>query len=85
MTGSLSIGERLRRNRHFPRVCTSCRAPMACQEEECWRCGEAWAQEPQAPQATRAALRLIAASPTPPPQPQSTAERLARLRTEAHA
>jgi hypothetical protein len=27
------------RERHFPRVCRACRAPMARQEDICWRCG----------------------------------------------
>jgi hypothetical protein len=33
------------RERHFPRVCRSCRAPMARQEDTCWRCGTQWASE----------------------------------------
>jgi predicted amidophosphoribosyltransferase len=78
MTGAPSIGERLRHNRHFPRVCTSCGAPMACQEDTCWHCAEAWGQEPQAPRRT---LRLVASQQ----QPVSTAERLTRLREEAHS
>ena len=51
---------------------------MACQEDACWRCAEAWGQERQTP---KARLRLVAA----PQQPLSTAERLTRLREEAHA
>jgi len=31
------------RERHFPRLCRSCQAPMARQEETCWRCGARWA------------------------------------------
>jgi hypothetical protein len=27
------------RDRHFPRLCRHCRAPMARQEDACWRCG----------------------------------------------
>jgi hypothetical protein len=27
------------RDRHFPRLCRACRAPMARQEDTCWRCG----------------------------------------------
>jgi predicted amidophosphoribosyltransferase len=27
------------RERHFPRSCRSCEAPMARREEACWRCG----------------------------------------------
>jgi hypothetical protein len=33
------------RERHFPRVCRSCNAPMARQEGTCWRCGTQWASE----------------------------------------
>ena len=33
------------RERHFPRVCRSCSAPMARQEDACWRCGTQWASE----------------------------------------
>ena len=31
------------RERHFPRICRACRAPMARQEDSCWRCGAPWA------------------------------------------
>ena len=44
------------RERHFPRVCRSCRAPMARQEDTCWRCGTQWAYE----DAPRPTLRVIA-------------------------
>ena len=30
------------RDRHIPRLCRSCRAPMARQEDSCWRCGDHW-------------------------------------------
>ena len=30
------------RDRHFPRLCRACDAPMARQEGSCWRCGEQW-------------------------------------------
>jgi hypothetical protein len=30
------------RERHRPRLCRSCHAPMARQEASCWRCGVAW-------------------------------------------
>jgi hypothetical protein len=33
------------RDRHFPRLCRSCQAPMARQEDACWRCGIQWASE----------------------------------------
>jgi hypothetical protein len=43
------------RQRHIPRLCRSCRAPMARQEATCWRCGVEWASEAE----PRNALRLI--------------------------
>jgi hypothetical protein len=30
------------RDRHFPRLCRSCEAPMARQDDTCWRCGATW-------------------------------------------
>jgi predicted amidophosphoribosyltransferase len=33
------------RDRHFPRLCGHCHAPMARQEDACWRCGTPWAPE----------------------------------------
>ena len=33
------------RDRHIPRLCDSCRAPMARQEAACWSCGTQWADE----------------------------------------
>src|SRR3954454_2792494 len=33
------------RDRHRPRLCRSCQAPMARQEDLCWRCGTDWASE----------------------------------------
>jgi hypothetical protein len=33
------------RNRHIPRLCHTCQAPMARQENSCWRCGAHWADE----------------------------------------
>ena len=33
------------RDRHVPRVCRVCHAPMARQEDSCWRCGTPWAPE----------------------------------------
>ena len=44
------------RERHFPRLCRTCRAPMARQEDTCWRCGTRWGAEAEPP--TR--LTLIA-------------------------
>ena len=37
------------RERHFPRLCRTCRAPMARQEDSCWRCGAQWASEDTPP------------------------------------
>jgi hypothetical protein len=50
-----SKGRWVMRERHFPRLCHHCQAPMARQENTCWRCGTAWASEGE-PQTT---LRLI--------------------------
>jgi hypothetical protein len=43
------------RERHFPRICRSCSAPMARQEGTCWRCGTQWASE----EGPRTTLRVI--------------------------
>jgi hypothetical protein len=43
------------RNRHISRVCRNCGAPMARQEETCWRCGVEWASE----EGPRTTLRLV--------------------------
>jgi hypothetical protein len=43
------------RNRHIPRLCRNCQAPMASDEDTCWRCGVEWASE----QGPRTTLRLI--------------------------
>jgi len=42
------------RERHFPRLCRSCEAPMARQEDACWRCGTRWATEAAPPTTLRA-------------------------------
>jgi hypothetical protein len=34
------------RERHFPRICRSCEAPMARQEDSCWDCGAPWSDGP---------------------------------------
>ena len=81
MTDTLSTGERLRRNRHFPRLCASCQAPMARQQDTCWHCTATWVAEPATPPHTR--LRLVGASPVA--SAVSTADRLERLRAEARA
>jgi hypothetical protein len=43
------------RDRHFPRVCGSCDAPMARQEDACWSCGTRWASEDEPRTALHAA------------------------------
>ena len=43
------------RERHSPRVCRSCQAPMARQEDACWRCGTRWISE----DAPRTTLKVI--------------------------
>jgi predicted amidophosphoribosyltransferase len=30
------------RDRHFPRLCRTCDAPMARQADTCWHCGAQW-------------------------------------------
>ena len=42
------------RNRHIPRLCRDCQAPMAGHQDACWRCGAQWAPE----EAPRTTLRL---------------------------
>jgi hypothetical protein len=57
------------RNRHLPRLCRDCRAPMAGHEDACWRCGAQWASE----EAPRTTLRLIPAAA--PSRPEHVPER----------
>lgn len=33
------------RNRHVPRLCGCCQAPLARQHDTCWRCGAQWRSE----------------------------------------
>jgi hypothetical protein len=47
------------RNRHIPRVCRQCHAPLASTADPCWRCGVEWAAEDQPP----AKLRLVPSGP----------------------
>ena len=49
------------RERHFPRLCRTCQAPMARQEDTCWRCGAQWASEDAPP--TR--LKVLAGGARP--------------------
>jgi predicted amidophosphoribosyltransferase len=37
-----SAAEMRVRERHFPRLCQACQAPMAVQEDSCWACGAIW-------------------------------------------
>jgi hypothetical protein len=69
------------RNRHFPRLCHACQAPMGAQLDDCWRCGVAWTSEP------KGALRVVeGGAGTAAPEPgAATAERIARLIAEARA
>ena len=51
---TLENERRAMRDRHFPRLCRSCQAPMAHQEGACWRCGTQWASEEASPTPLRA-------------------------------
>ena len=53
------------RDRHVPRVCRACHAPMARQEDNCWRCGTRWTSEDAPPTESRP---MPAAPPAPIPQ-----------------
>ena len=45
------------RDRHIPRLCGSCAAPMERQRDDCWRCGVEWSPaEPSRPK-----IRLVPA------------------------
>lgn len=58
-------------NRHIPRVCRHCQAPMASGATTCWRCGVAWTTEEQPP----TTLRLVPSGPPasdPPPAEVAT-------------
>jgi len=56
------------RNRHTPRICRHCHAPMASGADICWHCGVQWAPE-DAPATT---LRLV-----PDEQPSVPDQRVA--------
>jgi hypothetical protein len=47
------------RDRHFPRLCGHCHAPMARQEDACWSCGTPWVSE----DGPRTALHAISEAP----------------------
>jgi hypothetical protein len=67
------------RNRHLPRLCRECQAPMAGHEDACWRCGAEWASE----EAPRTKLRLIPAAA--PSQPEHVPERRIALEPAARS
>jgi predicted amidophosphoribosyltransferase len=64
------------RNRHIPRVCRNCHAPMASGADACWRCGVEWATEAQPP----ATLRLV-----PAVQPEEHSSPAPALPATVHA
>ena len=47
-------------NRHIPRLCRSCDAPMARQEDTCWRCGAVWHDRPALTGGTAGDARSLA-------------------------
>jgi hypothetical protein len=51
------------RDRHLPRLCRSCRGPMARQADTCWRCGAAWAADRQPAAKLRLALPAVLTIP----------------------
>ena len=67
------------RERHFPRMCGSCHAPMARQEDTCWRCGTQWASE----DAPRTTLRLITGGAQAEDRPEPAIAVAARADSDA--
>jgi hypothetical protein len=73
------------RDRHISRVCRKCGAPMARQEETCWRCSVEWATEDAPP----TVLRLVSggarggAGGAPDRPPALAVAALARTANEA--
>src|SRR3954451_1548921 len=51
------------RDRHVARLCRSCQAPIARQEDSCWRCGAQWASEDVPPTTLRAIAGGLLAYP----------------------
>lgn len=68
------------RERHLPRVCRSCRAPMARQEDACWRCGTHWASEP----GPRTTLQVLAGGAQVEDRPDPAITVAARAAPDAH-
>ncbi len=50
------------RDRHLPRLCRSCEAPMARQEDTCWRCGVPWVDGAQTPLTPRGLAARVPAT-----------------------
>jgi hypothetical protein len=61
------------RDRHFPRLCRSCDAPMARQEDTCWSCEAAWDYRSARPNALRVILGGGAGGPDGGDQPPGRA------------
>jgi hypothetical protein len=58
------------RDRHLPRLCHVCQAPMARQQDRCWRCGTGWPATEQ----SRPMLQVLpGGAGTPPPAPDREA------------
>jgi hypothetical protein len=57
------------RGRHFPRLCGSCDAPMAHQQDTCWSCAAAWDERTATQRARRVIHRSDAACPGGGDQP----------------
>jgi len=56
------MNEETMRDRHIPRLCRSCTAPMARQQDACWRCGvERTTTAPSRPAADPMAAALLKA------------------------
>jgi hypothetical protein len=43
VTTPVATGGLKMRNRHTPRLCVACEAPLGSQDNACWRCGSRWA------------------------------------------
>ncbi len=51
-----------KRDRHIPRVCHQCSAPLGGNDLSCWRCGAPWIVAPGPP--TRPVADLVPPLPT---------------------
>ena len=61
------------RERHFPRLCRCCDAPMARQEDTCWSCEAAWDHRSARPNVVRMMPAGHAARPDGGDQPTAPA------------